>query len=136
MANEISAVARRAIEWDCARLINLYATLNDEASWAEVAALYAEDGSMTRPTAPDAPIVGRAAILAAFTARPPRTTRHVTANIVVEVLDADNATASSAMLLFTAPDTPPLVGGFVDRLRRVPREGWRFVERRGTLSFS
>ena len=126
---------RRAIEWDCAALINRYAMLNDAARWADVAALYAEDGSIARPTAPDAPIEGRAAILAAFEARAPRTTQHVTANIVVDVIDADSATATSAMLLFTAAGTPPLVGGFVDRFRRVPGEGWRFAERRGTLTF-
>ncbi|TKD49896.1 nuclear transport factor 2 family protein [Sphingomonas baiyangensis] len=126
---------RYAIEWECTRLINHYANLNDAARWAEVAALYAEDGVMTRPTAPDEPIVGRPAILAAFDARPPRTTRHVTANIVVTVHDADHATATSAMLLYTAPDKPPLVGGFEDRLVRVEGEGWRFAERRGTLSF-
>jgi hypothetical protein len=126
---------RRAIESDCARLVNLYATLNDAARWAELAALYAENGSMTRPTAPDAPVIGRDAILAAFEARPPRTTQHVTANIVVDVIDADTATATSAMLLFTAADKPPLVGGFVDRFRRVAGEGWRFAERRGTLTF-
>lgn len=136
VADGLSAEQRRAIEWDCARLINLYATLNDAARWAEVAALYAEDGSMTRPTAPDAPIVGRAAILAAFTARPPRTTQHITTNIVVDVIDADTAVATSAMLLFTAPDAPPLVGGFVDRFRRVRGEGWRFAERRGTMTFA
>ena len=54
---------RRAIEWDCARLVALYANLNDEARWDEVAALYAEDGAMARPTAPDVLITGRAAIL-------------------------------------------------------------------------
>ena len=133
--NDMTADDRRAIEWDCATLINRYASLNDEARWAEVAALYAEDGSMTRPTAPDAPVIGRDAILAAFQARPPRTTRHITANIVVDVIDTDTATATSAMLLFTAADTPPLVGGFVDRFRRVEGEGWRFAERRGTLTF-
>lgn len=135
MAEGLAEDARRAIEWDCARMINLYATLNDAARWAEVAALYTEDGSMTRPSAPDAPIVGRDAILAAFESRPARTTRHITANIVVKALDADTATATSAMLLFTAADAPPLVGGFSDRLRRVPGEGWRFAERRGSLSF-
>ena len=61
-----------AIEWECARLINRYALLNDAGRWDELVALYAEDGLMTRPTAPDAPIVGREALLAAFTARPPR----------------------------------------------------------------
>ena len=135
MAEGLAEDVRRAIEWDCARMINLYATLNDAARWAEVAALYTKDGSMTRPSAPDAPIIGRDAILAAFESRPARTSRHVTANIVVTVLDADTATATSAMLLFTAADAPPLVGGFSDRLRRVPGEGWRFAERRGSLSF-
>jgi hypothetical protein len=136
MATGLTEDARRAIEWDCAALINLYATLNDAALWADVAALYTEDGSMTRPSAPDAPIVGRDAILAAFESRPARTTRHVTANIVVTALDADTATATSAMLLFTAADAPPLVGGFADRLHRVPGEGWRFAERRGSLTFA
>jgi hypothetical protein len=136
MAGALTADTRRAIEWDCATLINLYATLNDAARWAEVAALYTEDGSMTRPSAPNVPIIGRDAILAAFESRPGRTTRHVTANIVVSALDADTATATSAMLLFTAADAPPLVGGFTDRLRRVAGEGWRFAERRGSLTFA
>ena len=132
----VSATERREIEADCARLINLYAALNDAARWADVAALYAEDGSMTRPTAPDAPVIGRAAILAAFEARPARVTRHLTGTIVVEVIDRDTATATSAMLLFTAPDAPPLVGGFTDRFVRVAGEGWRFAERRGSLTFA
>jgi len=49
---------RRAIEWDCSQLILRYANLNDEGRWEEVAALYTEDGSMARPTQPDAPVVG------------------------------------------------------------------------------
>jgi hypothetical protein len=136
MGDELTADERRAIEWDCVKLINLYASLNDQGCWAEVAALYAEDGNMTRPTAPDAPIVGRAAILAAFESRPRRTTQHICANIVVTAMGRDEAVATSAMLLFTAADTAPLVGGFADRFRRVPGEGWRFSERRGTLTFT
>lgn len=130
----LSDDARRAIEWDCTRLINLYATLNDAARWSEVAELYAEDGLMTRPTAPDAPVVGRAAILAAFTARPPRTTRHICANIVIEVESATAARGSSAMLLFTGGPAP-LVGGFDDRFV-LTANGWRFAERRGSLDFT
>ena len=38
------------------------------------------------------------------------------------------------MLLFTAADTPPLIGGFEDRFVRT-EDGWRFAERRGTLTF-
>lgn len=124
---------RRAIEADCARLIALYANLNDEARWEEVAALYAEDGLMTRPTAPDAPIVGRAAILAAFQARPPRKTRHVCSNVVIDVDDHASARGTSAMVLFTEGGAP-LAGSFHDRFV-LTAEGWRFAERRGSLAW-
>ena len=125
---------RRAIEWECARLINLYANLNDEARWAEAVALYAEDGLMTRPTAPDAPIVGREALLAAFLARPPRTSQHVVGNIVVEVESETEAKAKSVILLFTGKEGPPLIGTYRDRFVRTD-EGWRFSERRGSLTW-
>ena len=136
---------RRAIEWECARLINLYANLNDEARWEEAAALYAEDGLMTRPTAPDAPVVGRKALLESFLARPPRASRHVCANIVVDVESTTAASAFSVILLFTGtadaaggPATrdegPPLVGTYGDRFV-LTGEGWRFAERHGGLTF-
>ena len=133
-AAELLAADRRAIEWDCARLVSLYAQLNDAARWEEVAALYAADGLMTRPTAPDAPIVGREAILAAFRARPPRVTRHICSNIVVTVESASRARGTSAMLLFTAADAPPLVGEFED-VFVLTGDGWRFAERRGSVAF-
>ena len=130
----LSDDARRAIEWECTRLINLYANLNDAARWDEVADLYAEDGLMTRPTAPDAPVVGRAAILAGFTARAARTTRHICSNIVIDVESATAARGRSAMLLFTGGPAP-LVGGFDDRFV-LTADGWRFSERRGSLDFA
>lgn len=130
----MDAAHRQSIEWKCARLINLYALLNDEMRWEEVAELYAPDGVMARPTAPDAPIVGREAILAAFKARPPRTTRHVCTNVVVDVESPISARGRSAMLLFTNAEEPPLVGGFNDRFVMTP-EGWRFAERRGYLTY-
>jgi len=137
---------RRTIELECARLINLYANLNDEGRWEDVAALYAPDGMMTRPTTPDAPIRGRDALLASFLARPPRISRHICANIVVEVESESAASATSAILLFTGglereggparrDDGPPLVGDYRDRFVLTP-EGWRFAERRGSLTFS
>ena len=51
----MSPEQRLAIEWECTRLVNLYANLNDVGRWEALAALYAEDGLMSRPTAPDAP---------------------------------------------------------------------------------
>lgn len=117
-----------------AKMIIAYARLNDEARWDEVAALYTEDGRMNRPTAPDDFTQGRAAILAGFQARPPRTTRHVCANISVDV-DGDTASAISTLMLFTAKGAAPLVGGYRDILTRTP-QGWRFSERRGWLDFA
>lgn len=124
---------RRAVEADCARLIALYANLNDEARWDEVAELYAEDGVMVRPTAPNAPVAGREAILEAFKARPPRTTRHVCSNVVIDVESDTTAGGTSAMLLFTG-EGAPLVGSFHDRFI-LTDDGWRFAERRGSLIF-
>jgi hypothetical protein len=129
----VTADDRRAIEQDCARLVALYANLNDAARWEDVAALYAADGRMARPTAPDDWIVGRDAILTTFRSRPARTTRHVCSNVVIDVLDESHASGESAMLLFTGEGAPK-VGSFHDRFVRVQGE-WRFAERRGSLIF-
>lgn len=124
---------RRAIEQDCARLVAHYANLNDAGRWADVAALYAPDGRMARPTAPDDWVVGRDAILAAFLARPARTTRHVCSNIVIDVMSESEARGESAMLLFTGEGAPK-VGSFHDHFVRTDA-GWLFAERRGSLIF-
>lgn len=129
----LTAEQRRAIECECARLINLYANLNDAANWEAVVALYTPDGVMARPSAPDVLIKGRTAILAAFRARPPRTTRHFCSNIVVDVDSPTAAHGQSAMLLYSGPDAP-LIGTFHDRFV-LTSEGWRFAERRGVLHF-
>lgn len=132
-------------EHACARLITEYAALLDAGRWDDVAALYVPDGRMSRPTAPDDFIEGHDAILASFTARPPRISRHVCINIRVDVRGGHQATASSQILLFTAEaaaddglpiqsPAPPMVGTYADRLVRT-EAGWRFAERRGSLDF-
>jgi ketosteroid isomerase-like protein len=118
----------RAIE----RLIIDYAAHNDAGDWDAVAALYVPEGRMSRPTAPDDFIEGPVAILAAFKSRPARTTRHICANIRVDV-DGDRATATSQILLFTGHEAPK-VGSYADKFTRTA-DGWRFVERRGSLDF-
>lgn len=122
-------LAERAIE----RLIVDYAALNDAGEWAALAALYLPDGRMNRPTAPELFVEGQAAILAAFAARPKRVARHIVANIRVSVT-GETASATSQILLFTAPGAAPLVGTYRDRLCLTP-EGWRFAERAGSLDF-
>lgn len=129
MTDVQTLIDERAIE----RMIVDYAAFNDAADWDAVAALYVPEGRMSRPTAPDDFIEGADAILAAFRARPPRTSRHIVANIRVSV-GGDAATATSQILLFTAAGQPPLVGTYADRLVRTGA-GWRFVERRGSLDF-
>jgi ketosteroid isomerase-like protein len=129
---------------EIAELITRYAAFNDAGDWDAVAALYTESGRMSRPTAPDTFIDGREAILAAFRARPRRVSRHIVANILVNISDARMATATSQILLYTARPQdgeglpavsgPPLVGSYSDILTRTD-EGWRFVERRGSLDF-
>jgi ketosteroid isomerase-like protein len=127
-----------------AELITSYATLNDTADWEAVAARYTEDARMNRPTAPDEFVSGRAAILAAFSARPRRASRHVVANILVTLEGESLARASSQILLYTgnaAGDgglphltAAPLIGTWEDTLVRTA-DGWRFSERRGCLDF-
>ena len=138
---------RRAIEWDCARLINLYMRYNDAGDHDSVASLFTEDGLLARPTMPDQPIVGRDAILAGFRARPAGLRmRHVVSNVIVDVESETQARATSVMTLYRGQETPdgalptrnpadPLIGFFDDRLRKTA-EGWRFVERRGGLDFA
>ncbi|WP_041558362.1 nuclear transport factor 2 family protein [Novosphingobium sp. PP1Y] len=133
MSGTLSPDTIRAIEHDCAKLVARYANRNDAADWVAVAALYAPDGRMARPTAPDDWIAGREAILAAFKARPPRVTRHICSNVEITVVDADTALGESAMLLFTGEGAPK-VGSFHDRFVRLP-DGWHFAERRGLLTF-
>jgi uncharacterized protein (TIGR02246 family) len=125
----VSFEDERAIE----RLILDYAAANDAGDWEAVAGTFTENGRMSRPVAPDDFTEGRDAILAAFKARPPRKTRHIIANIRVNV-DGDSAKAESQILLFTGPDMAPLVGSFHDTLVRTS-EGWRFAARRGSLDF-
>ncbi len=122
---------RLRIEWQCARLVALYANLNDEARWEEVAALYADEGWMNRPSAPEVRIAGRAAILEALKSRPPRITRHVCSNVVIDVESPKTASGVCAMVLFS-PDQPPLAGSFHDRFV-LTEAGWRFAGRDGSL---
>jgi hypothetical protein len=117
-----------------AELITRYAVLIDAGDWDGVAALYTEAGRMSRPTAPEEFIDGRAAILAAFRARPARTSRHIVANVLVTLHSETEARASSQILLYTQSATPPLVGTYHDRLIDTAH-GWRFVERRASMDF-
>lgn len=140
----IDDTTRRAIEADVTRLIHQYTWANDMADWHACAALYTEDAVFRRPSGGDA-IVGRDAILAGFLARKPRAQRHAIANVLVEVVDENTATAKSVIVLYMGDEADdggppiqdaksPLIGTFADRCVRTA-EGWRFAERVGALDF-
>lgn len=134
---------RRAIEADATRLIHEYVWANDAQDWEKCASLYTPDAVFRRPSGGD-PVVGREAILASFTARPPRAQRHVMANTLVEVVSESEARVKSVIVLYmgdAAEDglpvqdpKSPLIGTFEDRVVKIA-EGWRFAERTGGLDF-
>jgi hypothetical protein len=138
----LSSIERAAIAWECERLIHLYAMLNDAGDFDAMADMFVEDGVFARPSASDVLIRGRPAILAAYTSRPARFTRHLITSVVVTVEDEKSARAHSYLTLHTGqsgedfprPAEPNyLIGDFKDRFVR--HEGaWKFRERLGSLA--
>jgi ketosteroid isomerase-like protein len=128
---------RAEMERACERLIREFAFHNDAGDYERLAACFTEDGSFARPTDPANPVRGRDAIRAFFRDRPPRVSRHLFVNTVVDVTGADQARARSYVLLYTGTDVladpVQLVGDFHDRMRRVDGR-WLFEERRGSVA--
>jgi uncharacterized protein (TIGR02246 family) len=126
-------------EHQIADLVTRYAVLNDDGDFEGMAALFADDARFIRPSGGD-PIVGRDAILASYQGRPPRISRHLITNIVVDLASESEAACRSTIVLYTAEpgalpadaNKPALLGGFRDRLVKTA-DGWRFAEREGFL---
>lgn len=129
--------------WAITQLLYRATALMDAARWDELAGLYAEDAEMSRPSDPDNPVIGRAAILASMRQRPARTSRHVISNPVVDLISETEARVRSTVTLYSGPATAEagavpangviLVGSFDDRLHRTP-DGWRFTRRSGSMA--
>jgi pimeloyl-ACP methyl ester carboxylesterase len=79
-AADVATPAEADIVRACTQQIHRYAQLNDAAAVAELCRMFTEDAIFARPSDPDHPIHGRAAIRASFEARPPRRTLHVESN--------------------------------------------------------
>lgn len=138
----LSPIDRAVIGWECERLIHRYAMLNDAGDFQAMADMFTPDGVFSRPSQAEVLIRGRDNILAAYTTRPPRFTRHMITSVVVTVQDADNAAAHSYLSLHIGqpgeslprPAEPSYwIGDFRDRLVRIEGE-WKFSERRGALT--
>lgn len=124
----------------CTQQIHRYAQLNDAGAIAELCQMFTEDAVFARPSDPDNPVHGRAAIRASFEARPPRRTLHVVFNVSVVVESPARARATSDIILITAdtaaasaPKLTRFDGNFTDRLHRVGNE-WLFASRRGKIN--
>ncbi|MHB0775235.1 nuclear transport factor 2 family protein [Halomonas sp. WWR20] len=131
------------IERACTRLVLDAADYTDRQDYAGLAALFQAQGKLYRPTAPEEPIEGREAILAAYQARPPhRFTRHFCSNIRVTVESPERAHVHCYVQVFAANtqhdkdgyfgwplEGRVMIGEFADIC--VAEQGnWHFAERR------
>ena len=84
--------AMSLVERVCRTLVLQFAQFNDDRRFDDVANLFHEDGSFSRPLNPERVLYGRAAILADLQARPVElTTFHVCSNVLIETESADRA---------------------------------------------
>jgi hypothetical protein len=144
MPETLSAVERIAIERACERIVYAYSRALDLGDTSAAADFFAENGSMTRPMAPDQIIQGRETIRASLMSRPKTLlTKHLATNVMIDVESRDTARGISylTMISTTPPgDTkPPFVsqgplyfGEFKDRYVR-ENDVWKFLERRGSI---
>jgi len=133
---EINTISR-----SCTELVYRAAKYTDLRSWEDLAALFAEQGKLVRPSDPANPLVGRDKILASMLSRPPGTTRHLVSNVLVDVRSAAAAHVSSVVTLFSGPARPRraakvekiLIGNLEDDVVLSPA-GWVFLRRDGSLA--
>ncbi|UUX94517.1 nuclear transport factor 2 family protein [Aquabacterium sp. J223] len=138
MNGHLDPLQRLLAEDACRRLVLDAAAAVDGGRPEAFAALFCEDGVLQRPGGQ--PLVGRAAIAAAYASRAPdRMTCHIVTNSRVELLGDGEARVASSVLLWTGsradaegaqgrPATAQVLGEFDDRLR-LTAEGWRFAHR-------
>jgi SnoaL-like domain len=143
MSEILSSLEHLEIERDCERLVYAYAQALDVGDMSAAADCFAENGSMSRPMAPDQIIQGRETIRASLQSRP-RTlvTKHLVTNVMIDVQARDSARGISylTMISTTPGDTqPPYIsqgplyfGQFVDRFVR-EHSVWKLLERRGSI---
>lgn len=144
MAEVLSAAELIEIEHACEQLVYAYARALDLGDLSGAADCFAENGSMSRPMAPDQVIQGRETIRASLLTRPRELrTKHLATNITIEVESRDTARGLSYLTMVAATPTkdakPPFVsagpvffGEFQDRFVR-EHGAWKFLERRGSI---
>jgi SnoaL-like domain len=143
MTESLSAAERTEIERACERLVYAYSRALDLGDLSGAADFFAENGSMSRPMAPDQVIRGREVIRASLLTRPKTLlTKHLATNVMIDVESRDAAGGISylTMIATTPGDAKPpfdspgpiYFGEFQDRFVR-ERGVWKFLERRGSI---
>ncbi len=144
MAETLSTVERIEIERACERIVHAYSRALDLGDMSAAADLFAENGSMARPMAPEQVIQGREAVRASLLTRPKTLlTKHLATNVMIDVESRDSARGISCLtMIATTPPTdakppfnsagPVYFGEFKDRYVR-ENGVWRFLERRGSI---
>lgn len=135
---------RWCIDAACRDTIARTAACTDQQAHEAFANLFTEEAQLLRPGGQA--LSGRAAILAAYRARPAeRITHHLLVGTVVDVMSSDSATATTRVLLYksdaqqtTGPEGrpaqgPALVGRFEDRLVPDAQGRWLICERRASF---
>lgn len=140
----IPAQQRMLIEHECAKVVRRSLNALDNQDIAGFLALFADDAVVRRPSHPERPLIGKAAITEEYEARPPvRLTFHLCTNLVVDVASAERAEAYCHVLLYTAERSGTgealpiaasrqLAGEFRDTLVRRNGE-WLFSLREGRM---
>jgi hypothetical protein len=127
----------------CSDLIARYTYFADLGEIQRVPELFTEDGVWATPTEQHE---GHEALRKRFESSvgAQRITRHVCTNVLIDVLSAEEATATVYLTLYRhnglvdgpAPISGPAkIGEYRDRLVKTA-EGWRFAERRCTFAFA
>ena len=130
-----SDAERGLIEAECSRLIASFAFLVDHRRYAELVALFSEDGSFERP---GSRATGTAALRDLMNARPTTiVTRHVCAIPFFETVSAEQATAVTYVTVYHVEgadgrvseiSSPAAIAEFHDVFRRT-QQGWRIHQR-------
>jgi hypothetical protein len=144
MSETLSLLERIEIERACERLVYAYSRALDLGDLSGAADFFAQNGSMSRPMAPNQIIQGRETIRASLLTRPKTLlTKHLATNTMIDVESRTSARGISylTMIATTPPEgaEPPFVslgpiyfGQFVDRFV-LENSVWKFLERRGSI---
>jgi hypothetical protein len=136
---------RIAIERECQRLVTAYCHYVDHGEAAKIAEQFTDDGQWLSP---EIKMIGKEKLRKGFAGRQANTarmSRHVCNNLLIDVIDEDNAEGVVYLTLYRfdgeagrkfspIDEQPTMVGEYRDKFVRTD-EGWRFSERVIDISF-